>query len=91
MKSVSKVTGINLAILLVYSLIIRFSNGAGNDKGLGILIISAFVIAAHVLILLIMCAVFYAGRQKEQGRTFLLSSGLVLLIGFSSCWANVMA
>lgn len=87
MKSVSKITGVNLAIMLIYSLLIRL-NSTGNDKALGILIFSAFVITVHVLILLIICAVFYAGGQKEQGRAFLLSSGLVLLIGFSSCWAN---
>lgn len=87
MKSVSKITGVNLAIMLVYSLLIRFSND-GHEKALGILIFSALVITAHVIILLIICAVSYAGGQKEQGRAFLLSSGLVLLIGFSSCWAN---
>lgn len=87
MKSVSKITGVNLAIMLVYSLLIRFNN-TGNDKALGILIFSAFVITIHVIILLVICAVLYGSGQKEQGRAFLLSSGLVLLIGFSSCWAN---
>lgn len=90
MNSVSKVTGINLAILLVYSLIIRFSS-AGSEKALGILIVSAMVITAHVFIMLIICAILYAGGQKDKGRAFLLSSGLVLLIGFSSCWANAMS
>lgn len=87
MKSVSKVTGVNLGIMLVYSLLIRFMN-SGNEKALGILIMSAFVIAIHVLILLIISIAHYAGKQKEEGRAFLLSTGLVLLIGFSSCWAN---
>lgn len=90
MSSTSKITGINLAILLFYSLFIRF-NSRGSEGALSILIFSAFAIAAHVFILLIICAILYAGGQKDKGRAFLLSSGLVLLIGFSSCWANAMA
>lgn len=87
MKSVSKITGVNLAIMLIYSLAIRFNN-TGSEKALGILLFSAMVITVHVIILLIICAILYADKQKEKGRAFLLSSGLVLLIGFSSCWAN---
>ena len=87
MKSVSKITGVNLAIMLAYSLGIRFSYSS-SERALGILITSAVVIGLHVLILLLISIVYYAGKQKEEGRAFLLSTGLVLLIGFSSCWAN---
>ena len=91
MKDIKKIAGINLAVLLAYSAIIRLINGGGGthgDEGLGILIMSAFTIAAHVLVNLVMVIVCFANQKKELGWSWLLSAGLVLLVGFSTCWGN---
>ena len=87
MNIIKKIAGYNLLLLLIYTIAIRFSF-TGNEKSLGILIVSAIVISIHVLINLIICLIYYSTGKKELGKAFLLSSGIVLLIGFSSCWGN---
>ena len=91
MKDIKKIAGINLAVLLAYSAIIRLINGGGGthgDEGLGILIMSAVAIALHVLVNLAMMVGCFATHEKELGWSWLLSAGLVLLVGFSTCWGN---
>jgi len=89
MKPINKIAGINLAVLLIYSLLIRLANrGNANDGALGIMIMSAFVIGFHVVICLIVAAVTYGGKHGESAKAWLLSSGIVLLVGFSTCLGN---
>ncbi len=89
MNPLKKIAGINLAVLLAYSILIRVANG-GSGKGgaMGILIISAFVIGIHVLICLIVTAAAYGNKSKGLDRAWFLSSGIVLLVGFSTCLGN---
>ena len=89
MNSLKKIVGINLAVLLAYSILIRVSSrGGGQDVGMGILIMSAFAVGFHVIICLIVMAMHFANRDKTLGRAWLLSSGIVLLVGFSTCLGN---
>ncbi len=89
MKHLKTIVGINLVIILVYSVLIRIAagGGTGNDKNLGILFFSAFVIAIHVITCLIITGVMYS-KSNDLGKAWLLSSGIVLLVGFSSCLGN---
>jgi len=68
------IVGINLAVLAAYT--IYFSI---NKEEL-IIIVEAFFIAIQIIICLVMAIAIY---HKE----FLLSALVVLLIGFSTCWA----
>jgi len=89
MKPLKKIAGINLAVLFAYSVLIRVLNGGGEHGGsMGILLMSAVVVGLHVLICLIVSAVTYGDKSKELGRAWLLSSGIVLLVGFSTCLGN---
>jgi hypothetical protein len=89
MKPLKKIAGINLLVLFAYSIIIRFSSGAGTQgAAAGILIMSAFAVGIHVFICLLVTGIEYANRSKETGRAWLLSSGIVLLVGFSTCLGN---
>jgi uncharacterized membrane protein len=90
MKSLKKIAGINLLVLFAYSIVIRLASmGAGSQGGsAGILIMSAFAVGLHVFICLLLTGVEYANRSKETGRAWLLSSGIVLLVGFSTCLGN---
>ncbi len=90
MKSLKKIAGINLAVLLAYSIVIRiFSGGGGKqNESMGILIMSAFAVGIQVIICLLLAAVEYSNKSKESGRAWLLSSGIVLLVGFSTCLGN---
>ena len=89
MKSLKKIAGINLAVLFTYSVLVRMANiGAGREAAMGILIMSAFAVGIHVIICLIVTAIEYGNKAKELGRAWLLSSGIVLLVGFSTCLGN---
>jgi hypothetical protein len=88
MTSLKKIAGINLVILLLYSILIRVFSGGGREASLGIMIMSAFVIGLHVLICLIITAATYGNKNKELGKAWLLSTGIVLLVGFSTCLGN---
>lgn len=51
------------------------------------IIVNAFIIVLLVFINLILSASFYLANKNLIAKYFLLSSGFVLLIGFSSCFA----
>jgi hypothetical protein len=89
MKPLKKIAGINLAVLFAYSILIRLiSSGGTQSASMGILIMSAFAVGIHVVICLLVTAVAYGNQSKESGRAWLLSSGIVLLVGFSTCLGN---
>ncbi len=90
MKSLKKIAGINLLIMLLYSILIRImasGGGSRNDAALGILLMSAFAVGAHVIICLLLTIVLSV-RNNELSTAWLTSSGIVLLVGFSTCWGN---
>ncbi len=89
MNEIKKVVGINLAIILASSIIIRIiaEISSGTEKGLGIAIISAGVVTVHVVINFLLW-VAYMVTNPKLSKAFLISSGIVLLVGFSSCWVN---
>lgn len=66
-----KVVGLNLAILVVYSIICRLLGEGG-------IIIDALFIVMHVLVCIILAIV-------QRKWAWLLSAFLVLVIGFSTC------
>ena len=88
MRPLYKIAGINLLILLIYSVVIRFAVGRSGDGSLGIMIFSAIAVGIHVFICLIVAAIMNIGKNSGLGKAWLLSSGLVLLIGFSVCLGN---
>jgi hypothetical protein len=93
MKSFGKVAGINLAVVLAYSALIRLAAGSGsgggsNDRGLGIMVFSAFAVGAHLLVCLGVMIGFFVSGNREKGRVWLGTAGAVLLIGFSVCLGN---
>ena len=85
MRSLKKIAGINLVLILVYSALIRLANGTADKASLGIMIMSAYAIALHVLICVIVSALH---KNKAIGKSWLLSAGIVLVIGFSVCLGN---
>jgi hypothetical protein len=88
MNPLKKIAGINLAVLFAYSVLIRILSGGGSQAAMGILIMSAFAVGIHVLVCLIVTAAEYSKKTKDLGRAWLLSSGIVLLVGFSTCLGN---
>lgn len=91
MTSFKKIVGINLLLLLGYSLIIRAGTSgtySKNDASLGILMFSAVAVGLHVVTSLIIALMYFSSRNRESGRAWLATSGLVLLVGFSVCLGN---
>jgi hypothetical protein len=89
MKSIKKVAGINLVVLLVYSLIIFVSFRKGNEGELAIMIFSSMLIGIQVTGNFLASLIFFIRKDKELGKAFILSSLIVLIVGFSACLASV--
>ena len=90
MKLRKKLIYINLGLLLIYTILIIFvSFKGGRENEINRLVLMASAIFYHILINLILGAIFYFDGKKEVGKAFLLSASVVLLIGFSSCIASV--
>ena len=83
MKNIVPIVGINLLVLLGYSLLIHFY-ADGNERGLNIMIYSAELVALHVFVNLFFGIANFK-TNKPLGKAWLLSSGIVLLVGFSTC------
>ena len=85
MNGLKKVAGINLLILLIYTILVNVGS-TGRDRGMQIMFMLMILIVLHVAVNFIASLIFFAKRDKVTGRNFLLSSLIVLLIGFSSCF-----
>jgi hypothetical protein len=90
MNYLAKTAGWNLLAILVYSLLIRIiSFGmSGNDHGMSIAIFSAIAVFFHVVICLVVTVAEFSSKRPVSGRAWLLSSLIVLVVGFSACLGN---
>lgn len=84
MKTIGKIAGINILLLLLFMVfIIADSNGGDNSA---FLFTYAFVIAALAAINGIAGVIQFIMGHNDLGKACLISAGLVLLIGFSTCY-----
>jgi hypothetical protein len=67
-----KIVGYNILVLVVYTVLCKFSSDLGG------LVAEAFLIGIHVLVCIVMAII------KRSG-IWLLAGILVLIIGFSTC------
>ena len=89
MKTFKEIAGLNLAILLAYSIVIGVAGrGSGRKDDLSIMIFSAMAVGLHVLVGIVITSASYAWDKPEEGRAWLASTGIVLLVGFSVCLGN---
>ena len=89
MSEIKKTVGCNLLILFIYSIAIHL-NFAGYEYEKDILILgfSAIAVGFQVIINTLISLKNFSSGNKVYGKAFLLSSGIVLLIGFSLCLGN---
>ncbi len=80
MSQIKKILGINLLVLLVYSISIQIFCTSYD-----LFILPAMMILFQVVLNLFLSVANFGRGEKERGKAFLLSSGLVLVIGFSIC------
>ena len=87
MKQIKKIGGINIIVMLAYNLIVRVVTH--NDKNVIWLYLAGFVLLqvfANLFVGLILLSIY--SKDKKTAEALLLCSGLVMLVGFSSCLAN---
>ncbi len=91
MKNFGKILGYNLIILLVYTVAIHLMTGNGGLNGensLAIMIMMMLAVGFHVLVVFIISMVNFSKGAKDFGKSYLLASLLILVIGFSACWGS---
>lgn len=86
MNKSGKIIYINLGVLLFYSLIVRLVYKQ-NDQ-LSMMLLSAFLVFCHSVFNLGTGVSYRSNGNKEKGNSYLLSSVLVLVIGFGVCLGN---
>jgi hypothetical protein len=87
MKDIRKIAGINLVIMFAYMVVINLTS-TGQERELAVLLLSAFAVGIHVAISVLIAVIFFI-QKNPMAKAFLLSAGLVLVIGFSSCLGSV--
>lgn len=89
MPEIKKVVGYNLLLLFMYSIAIHLNfTGYEYDRDILILGFSAFAVGIQVIINILISLINFSSGNKVYGKAFLLSSGFVLLIGYSLCIGN---
>ncbi len=89
MNEIKKVVGINLIVMLVYSLLLRMpSFYQHRDKSWAILGGMAWMIILQLVINLILAIICSNIKKGKLAKAFAISMGVVLVIGFSTCWAS---
>lgn len=84
MNIIKKVAGVNLIMLVGYTLLINLVSH-GQDKGLAVAMFMAFAVGLHVLVCFLAMIYNFVNKNKPLGRAWLLTGGIVLVVGFSAC------
>lgn len=93
MKQNKKIIWINLAILLIYTMIIQLAGEIQSDSGhkpLFILGYTMSTIIVHLVINILLIVFFFYKDDSDKGKALILSSLLVILVGFSTCWGSAV-
>ena len=86
MSQLKKILGINILILLGYTLLIHATaSKGGKGEGIDVLLELMLAVGLHVGINFIVSMIHFWTKNDSLGKAFLLSTGLVLVIGFSTC------
>lgn len=85
LKELTKIAGINLAVLLLYTLIC-YSASPHNNHDYSFLILMMMFIGAHAVVNAILAIIFFIKGDSAKGLAFLISIFVTLVIGFSACF-----
>jgi cytochrome bd-type quinol oxidase subunit 2 len=91
MEQSKKIIWINLAILFLYTAIIHAvgkSQENMHEQQLYILIMGIYPLITHLAISIFLALVFFFKKDQEKGQAFVLSTLIILLVGFSACWGS---
>ena len=87
MKKLGLIIPLNLTMVVLYTTLINVEIGQqGRSPGWeDIMIPLAFIVFLHGFACLCIALVQFARKKDDSGRTWMLSCGLIYLIGFTLC------
>lgn len=77
-----------MILLFAYSIIVNVFSWHEGERELVVLIFLAILIALHAFGLLMLSIYYFVQKDQTKGKDYILSMGLVLLIGFSTCYGS---
>lgn len=89
MNTTTKILGINLIVLLIYTLLSLAISGTEYEAGMSFGIMMMLAVPAHAAINLILAVVYFIRKNNAAGLACLISVGGVGLIGFSACFGGM--
>ena len=91
LNPMAKVVGINLAVLLVLTVVFMGIDAGTNTGGSTVLGGMLIWVPLQTLACLITAIVFFAQNRTPHGQAFLVATFVVAVVGFSACWGGLMA
>ena len=87
----NKVLRNNLLGLLGYSILVHlaFHSSGGEEAAMGSMFVMMFLVGGHTAVLFVVALAHFFSYQQPLGKSYLLASVLVLLIGFGLCWGGM--
>jgi hypothetical protein len=83
MDNLGKIAGFNILFIICYDILLRVTTNHGNA-----ILISIFIVLGQVLYNLMSAIIYYRSNQKQKANSYLLTTFLVLIIGFGVCVAH---
>jgi hypothetical protein len=80
MKDLNKIAGFNILFIFAYAMVLRFAFGKETQ-----LMASVYLVPTQVVVNLIISIAFYAAKETQLGNSYLLTTFLVLIVGFGVC------
>jgi hypothetical protein len=87
-KIIGIVCGINLLLVLIYTILLMAVVPGQDKEGLAFLFLMAFTVGLHAALCLIAGIVFFIIGKGDIGAAFLLAMLAVGIIGFSACFGG---
>ena len=86
MASFGKVAGINLGLMLLYSMLtLGINPTSGHDAPLAVAATMAMFLVVHFFVLLVVSIALLIAGKKSLAKSGFLSLLVVLLVGFGTC------
>lgn len=87
-KTIAIVLGINLVMVLIYTLVFGAMIPGNHRDSLGFAIAMAFTVSLHAFLCVVAGVVFWIRDVKGFVGPFILAALAVALIGFSACFGG---
>lgn len=81
MNKFGTIVGWNIAILVVYSAVILGVGGGGGDDWVGV----GLICLMHSFVAFVVSIVLFITKDPKSGFSWLATSAILLVIGFSTC------